>query len=171
MNWLLILLIATVPPTTPIPEGYVPLVDDTHRIVVAVPEQWNDVDTAPMLNDEGGTDIPRIVASPDIESFQMTFDTPGMAYLALPHTDDLLAVFDTYGLTAGCESIEVRDYDDPDFLGFIQIGLHCGPQDMTWNAVVANPVVQPEVPFTAMLQVQAVDPVWRRTVLLTFNVG
>ena len=33
--------------TAPIPAGYVPLVDDTDSIVIAVPEAWTDVDTAP----------------------------------------------------------------------------------------------------------------------------
>ncbi len=39
---------STAPLTTaPIPAGYVPLVDDTDSIVIAVPEAWTDVDTAP----------------------------------------------------------------------------------------------------------------------------
>lgn len=162
------LLVSTTPPTLPIPDDYAPLIDDTGTIVIAVPETWTEINTVPAVNDDQ-TERPFISASPDFESFQATFDTPGVIYTALPLTDDLLAVVDTYGLTSGCETIEVREYDDPDFLGYIQIGLECGSQLMTWNMVVANPIDPGAASYTVVVQVQSTDDTERQTILRTFN--
>jgi hypothetical protein len=150
--------------TTPIPEGYVPLVDDTNSIVIAVPEAWTDVDTAPK-NDADGTPRPYIAASPDL-ALSASFDTPGVLYAALPFTADPLVLIEQLGLLEGCETFEVKTYDDPVFVGAVQIGTNCGPNAMTWNMVVANPV---DESFTAVLRVQTADPAELRTILLTFN--
>ena len=55
------------------------------------------------------------------------------------------------------------------FVGVIQIGTDCGPDDLTWNMVVANPI--DGRPFTALLQIQAGDQARITSVLLTFNIG
>lgn len=161
---------STVPASTiPLPEGYVPVVDDTNTLVVAVPETWIDVSTAPWTG-EDGSQQPYVAASPDIESFRGTFDTPGVLYAAVPHTDDLLSVFTQYGLQSGCETMEAKTYDDPVFQGVIQIGTGCGDANLTWNMVVANPIAPTALPFTALLQLQSADPAEIENILLTFNV-
>jgi hypothetical protein len=155
----------TAPSTTaPIPEGYVPLVDDTNSIVLAVPEAWTDVDTAPKADAEG-VQRPYIAASPDLES-SASFDTPGVLYAALPFTADPLVLIEQLGLREGCETLEVKTYDDPVFVGAVQIGTNCGPNAMTWNMVVANPV---DESFTAVVRVSTANPDELRTILLTFN--
>ena len=121
----LALLVATVPPTLPIPDGYVPIIDGTHSIVVAVPEGWGEVRVEPLIL-EDGSEAPYIVASPNVMRFYTSFAVPGMDYAALPYEINPLVYLDMFGLTVGCETIEVREYDDPDFVGVIQIGLHCG---------------------------------------------
>jgi hypothetical protein len=162
-------LVASVPPPgLPLPEGYATLVDDTATIVVAAPDGWTDIDTTPGVNEDESA-RPYIAASPDIESFKTSFATPGLVYAALPRTDDLLAVFETYGLQSGCVTIEARTYDDPVFLGVIQIGTSCGELAMTWSMVVANPIVSVGEPVTVLLQVQSADPSEIETVLRTFN--
>jgi hypothetical protein len=164
----------TVPsgPTTtiPIPEGYVPLVDDSHTIAVAVPPSWQDVNTTAFIPEEGtaAEGQPSIVASPDIQKFYTSFDVPGLSYFAVPYTADPLTIMDQYGLTSGCTSIAFKEYDDPVFVGVVQVGSDCGPQHMTWNMVVANPA---DHAFTAVLQVQTADPAELEVVLRTFNVA
>ena len=154
---------STAPLTTaPIPAGYVPLVDDTDSIVIAVPEAWTDVDTAP----KGATQRPYIAASPDLESFLTSFDTPGVQYAAFPFTADPLSLIAQFGLREGCEMLEVKTYDDQFFVGAVQIGTNCGPNAMTWNMVVANPA---DESFTALLQVKTANAEELRTILLTFN--
>jgi hypothetical protein len=148
--------------TAPIPDGYVPLVDDTDSIVIAVPEAWTDVDTAP----KGATQRPYIAASPDLESFLITFDTPGVQYAAFPFTADPLSLIAQFGLREGCEMLEVKTYDDQFFVGAVQSGTNCGPNAMTWNMVVANPA---DESFTALLQVKTANAEELRTILLTFN--
>jgi hypothetical protein len=165
----LAMAVLSVPPSsepTPIPEGYTVLVDDTGLIAVAVPETWTEVDTAPAANDDG-TPRPSIAASPNIQSFLTTFDTPGVWYAAFPFAPDPLVLIDSNGLNRGCETIEVKEYSDPVFVGVVQVGTNCGPQAMTWNMVVASP---PNDAFTAVVQVQTTSAEELETVRLTFNV-
>lgn len=165
----------TVPsgPTTtiPIPEGYTPLIDDSHTIVIAVPGAWQDVSTAPLISEEGTVPAdggqPSIVASPDIQKFYTSFDVPGVSFFAVPYEADPLGLIGAYGLTAGCATIEVKEYDDPYFDGYVQIGTDCGSLHMTWNMVAANPVGSQA--FTVIVQVQTTDPAELEVVLRTFN--
>jgi hypothetical protein len=156
---------AAPPPTVPIPEGYVPLIDDTRTIVVAVPETWTEIDTAPVVTADGSL-RPYIAASPDIESFLGTFDTPGVAYAWFPFTTDLGALVDAYGLQTGCETLELNFYDDPVFVGVVQVGSNCGPGGMAWNLVVASPS---DDSFTAVVQMQTASLEELQTLRLTFN--
>jgi hypothetical protein len=160
----------TVPaePTTtgvPIPSGFAPLVDDTGLLLVAVPDAWGDIDTVPAQN-EDGTARPYIAASPDLQKFFTTFDEPGLLYLALPYAEDPTALLGQYGLTSGCASMDVREYDDPVFVGVVQVGTGCGPNNMQWNMIVASPA---DHSFTAVLQVQTADQNELDIVRLTFN--
>lgn len=167
---------ASVPPSSPpasdnapsLPEGYVPLVDDTGLIQVAVPETWTDTDTAPATN-EDGIMVPSIAASTDLRSFTETFEDSGVRYLAVPYESDPQVVIDKLGLSAGCETIEIEPYTDFVFSGLLQIGTNCGANGGTWNMVVASP---PDQAFTAVVQVQAASPADEEAVeivLLTFN--
>jgi hypothetical protein len=163
--------VPTGPTTTiPIPPGYTPLIDDSHTIVIAVPDIWTDRNTAPFIPEEGTVDEgrPSIVASPNIEMFYTTFDMAGVAFFTVPYAEDPLTYVGPYGLTAGCATIEVKEYDDPVFVGVVQVGTDCGPQHMVWNMVVASPA---DHAFTAILQVQTANATDLETVLRTFNVA
>lgn len=163
----------TVAPTTTgvpatIPEDFVLLVDSTQAIVVAAPTEWTETNIGPVTL-EDGSEVPYIVASTAIETFQTSFDAPGVQYIALPRTTDLLSLVNAFGPREGCATLEVKEYSDPVFEGVIQIGTECGPDLLTWNMVVANPI--DGRPFTALLQIQAADAARIQSVLLTFNIG
>jgi hypothetical protein len=165
----LALAVLSVPPSSepkPIPEGYTVLVDDTGLIAVAVPNAWTQVATAPVPNADG-TPRAYIAAAPNLVSFLGTFADPGMQYTAFPFAPDPLVLLEQYGLRSGCESLEVREYEDPVFTGAIQIGTDCGPQEMMWRMVAANPESEA---FTAVVQVQTTVEEEAENILLTFNV-
>jgi hypothetical protein len=165
----LALAVLSVPPSSepkPIPEGYTVLIDDTGLIAAAVPNAWTQVATAPVPN-EDGTPRAYIAAAPDLVSFLGTFEDPGMQYTAFPFAPDPLVLLEQYGLRSGCESLEVRTYEDPVFTGAIQIGTGCGSQAMTWRMVAANPENEA---FTAVVQIQTTDEEEADNILLTFNI-
>lgn len=163
--------IDTVPPVAgeTVPKDYVQLVDDTGILTVAVPDTWTDVDTAPGTNDDGSP-RPWISAAPDFEQFQETFDVPGVLYTAFPYEADPQVLIDEYGLTQGCESIDVEPYDDGAFTGLVQVGTSCGTNgDATWNMIAASPA---DSSFTALVQLQAATAADQEafdTVLRTFS--
>ena len=159
-------LVGSVPPSSePIPDGYVPIVDATDMIVVAAPETWTEIDVS-LAPTEGAGEVPRIAASPDLMSFYTSFDTPGLLYVAYPYTINPLDYVDHFGEKMGCASMEVKEYEDPIFIGVIQIGTDCGPQHMIWNMIVASPA---DESFTAVVQVQSTVDLERQTVVRTFN--
>ena len=132
------------------------LVDDTGLIAIEVPTTWTDVDTAPAANPDGSA-RPYIAASPDRAAFFASFDVPGVALTAIPRTDDLPAVIDAGGLTAGCTSIRVEPIVDPDWQGVIQIGEQCGAAATGfWAMAVANDA-SGAFPYTLALQAQAAN--------------
>ena len=158
---------ASAPPSPdPIPAGFTQLFDDTGTIVVAVPNTWSDIETAPSVN-EDGSPRPSIVASPDITSFLETFDTPGVIYAAFPFEVDPMTLVGLYGIVGGCQTLEVTTYVDAVFNGVVQVGSNCGASGMTWTMVVASPADQS---FTALLQLlTAPDDLAMTTALSTFN--
>ena len=81
-----------------------------------------DVRRAPVAT---GT-APHIAASPNVQSFVDTFDTPGVRYIAFPYTADPSSLIAQYGLQAGCDSIGVQPYEDGGFVGVVQVGTGCG---------------------------------------------
>jgi hypothetical protein len=154
---------ATAPPT--IPDGYVRLVDDTGTITVVVPESWTDVDTVP-ISDAAGV-IPYITASPDYDSFQQTYGTPGVVFAALPYRDDVRSVIDEFGLTTGCEKIRLEPYDDGVFVGLAQVGTTCGTAGTATGVLLAaNPADQA---FTAGVQIQAASEADEEAVLMVLE--
>ncbi|CAN5771276.1 hypothetical protein BH24ACT5_BH24ACT5_07750 [soil metagenome] len=174
---------ASAPPTTPpaaptgappadetgLPPGYQRLVDDTGALQVDVPATWIDIDTAPGSLDDG-TVIPWIEAAPDRQSFEDTFDTPGVLYVAYPYTADPQELIDEYGLTGGCSDLGVEPYDDGVFAGLVQVGSTCGSAGTaSWNMVSASPADQS---MTVMVQVHTAsvaDQDAFDTVLDSFN--
>ena len=111
---------STAPPTTaPIPEGYVPLVDDTDSIVIAVPEAWTDVDTAP----KGATQRPYIAASPNLESFLASLTHPACSTPPSRSPPTRCPLSRTVRTPARVRLFfEVKTYDDQFFVGAVQIG-------------------------------------------------
>ena len=138
-----------------LPDGWTTLIDDTNIITVSVPNTWTDIDTTPRANDDG-TVMPSIVAATNIQSFNDTFDEPGVLYRAISYDADQQALMDLYGLTRGCRFKNVEPYDDGAFVGLHGTWSDCGPQfDPEWHQVVASPANQS---FTVVVQIQITGP-------------
>jgi hypothetical protein len=144
------------------------LTDDTNRISIMVPPTWTDIQTGSV--DVGGTPAPHISASPNVQSFIDTFDTPGVRYVAFPYAADPNTLVAQYGLQTGCASIMTQPYDAIGFVGVVQVGTGCGPGGQaTWNMVAAS---LPDQSCTAVVQIQtasAADQLDVDAVLSTFG--
>jgi hypothetical protein len=126
--------------------------DDTGVLVVDVPTSWSDVQTDPVVDDDGVT-YPQILAAPDADVFLKGYQTPGMSFAVDTSggttVDAWLARSDLSGDGA---TDGVDDYDDGLYRGKVQLWYDCGPS----NAQVAVVAAQPhDEAFTMRVVVQA----------------
>jgi serine protease Do len=150
--------------------NYVTLVDDSNTITVNVPDAWVDVSGAPIdLGD--GTQSPAIVASTDIASFNSTWSTPGMQFiasasLASATAEDLLNQLSP----SDCTSTGRDVYDDGYFTGAYEIFENCGGTATQWVQVAAHPADQSYGVIVAVQVVSDADLEALDVILQTFNV-
>lgn len=121
--------------------GYVSLVDDTGQISIDVPTEWSDVDTSPLVLDDG-TELPFIIASPSIQGFNDTYDTPGLFYGVLTQpTGDVSGTLASFAPTdTTCVDGGVTPYEDAVFTGEYQIWTGCGGSESIGVVLVASPI-------------------------------
>ena len=151
--------------------GYQTLVDDTGQITVDVPNEWSDINTAPLVLDDGSQN-PFIKASTDIATFDSSWDAPGLFYAALTYTADIAGTIALVAPAADqCTTDNgVTDYDDGVFTGQYQYWSGCGTSDAGYVALVANPG---DASYTAVIAVQILtDADWEALdqAFNTFNV-
>jgi hypothetical protein len=126
--------------------------DDIGVLVVDVPTSWSDVETDPVVDNEGAT-YPQILAAPDAEVFLKGYLTPGMSLAVDPSgatgVDEWLSRSD---LSADGVTDGVDEYDDGVYRGKAQVWYDCGVS----NAQVAVVAAQPhDQAFTVRVVVQA----------------
>jgi hypothetical protein len=137
-----------------LPPGFGPLVDDTNRITVSVPDTWTDIDTAPRTVD--GALVPTINAATDLQVWDAAFDAPGVLYAAFPFIADPQTLLDRYGLSSGCAANTVVPYSDGVFTGSWGQWTQCGATGQAeWHLIVASPADQE---FTALVITQLTGP-------------
>lgn len=149
------LAITTTPPGSPgAPVGWQTLVDDTGLLTVSAPAEWTDVNTTPAANEDGSA-RPIIEASPNLEQFYASFDTPGVTFLAIPATTDLAGVLATFDVGGTCTGETTEPFDNGVLVGTIHHRTGCGAQ-AEFVDVAANSALNPAV--TLLLQVGIVTP-------------
>lgn len=132
--------------------GYTSITDDTGQLSVDVPNEWNDVDTAPITLDNG-TELPWIAAAPSLDGFYSSYTTPGLVFSATTAlgVDEALA---TFAPSEGeCTDLGVQPYEDAAYAGSFQIFEACGGTDTVLITIAAQP---PDQSFTALVQMQLV---------------
>jgi serine protease Do len=130
--------------------GYMSITDDTGSLIVEVPNEWTDIDTAPF--DLEGEAIPYIGAAPDLQSMFDTYDTSGMEFALFGPVDDLFATVDIFAPEEGdCIDIGYYDYSDPVFTGQYHAWDDCGGVGTVYVSLAAVP---DDGSYTAVMLVQ-----------------
>ena len=119
-------------------DSYQTIVDDTGVLTVDVPTAWTSIDTAPITLDDGSL-LGQITASPDIESYTNTWDTPGLFYSSVQDADILTALA-TFAPGSACTDAGQTEYQDAVFLGTYQVWTNCGGTDTVYVVLAAAPV-------------------------------
>ncbi|WP_224447650.1 S1C family serine protease [Haloprofundus salilacus] len=128
--------------------GYEDIVDATGAIAVTVPTEWADRDLRPL---EVG---PSITASTDVQSFNQTFDVPGVFFVASSGLGTDPAGILQQLAVQGCTSEQPQSYDDGYYTGLSQIQRSCGGGE----TVLANiGATSPDDSYGVGVQVQIVE--------------
>ena len=146
----------TVPgPTVPgvVPPGFVQLVDDTQSIMMVVPATWTDVDTTPLVSDDGTTQTPSIIAATNIADWESTFSAPGARLVRFPFVADAPALIADIGLPAGTCPVEaVEPFTNGVYTGHIGRWASCGTTGQAeYDVIVASPADQ-SVSYVLLVQ-------------------
>lgn len=137
---------------------FVSVTDDTGKLAVEVPAEWNDISGAETdLGD--GLLAPSILASPDIAAFN-TYDQPGAQLLLLEDVGDPNAGIEP-GLDAGAETFATdcttsegrSDYDDGLYVGKFDTYSGCGASGSSFFVLA---VTEPGTEFLIIVAVNAV---------------
>ena len=117
------------------------IVDDLGVITVDVPVEWGDVDSAPIVLDDGSQQ-PWIAASPSLDTLYSSYSVPGLIMTALAEIPaaDIPASIAQFAPSAGECAVDdgLSDYDDGAFGGQYQLWSQCGGADAAFVVLIAN---------------------------------
>ena len=136
------------------------------------PNEWTDIDTAPLVLDDGTQD-PFIQASTDIASLRQLVGRarPVLRGAAAAADDIAGTIASSLPAADQCTTDNgVTDYDDGVFTGQYQYWSGCGTSDADYVVLVANPA---DASYTAVIAVQILsDADWEALdqAFDTFNV-
>ncbi len=132
-----------------------PVVDDMRTLTIEVPAAWSDVSTVPGTGTDNSS-YPQIIASPNVASFQSSFDTSGVLYIAQPfNTDTAAGLKAGFDFTGQCTDGGTQPYADAYFTGTMQNWTACGGGQAKVVTVFANPMDQR---FSVLLLVGIATP-------------
>ncbi|MGI9601215.1 MAG: S1C family serine protease, partial [Acidimicrobiales bacterium] len=131
---------------------YVTVEDDTGTIRVDVPAEWTDTNGA-----ENPNFGPSIWAAPDLESFNTTWDSPGVKVETAQDrgASDIGASLNEIDFSQVCTNGGRTPYQDPLYIGEAQLWTDCGGTDAIYIVVAAVPAAST---FMVRVEIQAVEP-------------
>ncbi|USQ81159.1 S1C family serine protease [Ornithinimicrobium faecis] len=129
--------------------AYESVVDDTESILVEVPAEWTDRVTSPY----GEAGLPYIAAAADVDAFENTWSEPGLIYMGVDTTDDLVGLIDSMEFADGCTDDGLSDYSDGLYTGHYHQYSDCGGSG---NQIVVLAATPNDASFTALLIVQMI---------------
>lgn len=129
----------------------VEVTDDSGSVRVEVPVEWSDVDGRP-LQDFG----PSLYASPNLESFNNTFDTPGVIIEATSNRTaaDIETSLDEIDFSGSCTYVGREPYTDALYTGSLDFYSDCGGAG---TVIVVLAVTPEDGSYMARLLIQAVE--------------
>lgn len=140
---------------------YVTFDDPSGAISVEIPSAWSDISTGVWIRND--VEVPEshgMMASPDIESFHSTWNTPGVflgasRFLARVSSVDALLDESRHFFDSNCRYEFGGDYRDPVYTGKYNVWTNCGGQNATAVLVAFQP---PGKEFIGLLEFQLVSP-------------
>ncbi len=157
-------------------DDYLTVYDDNGVLELTIPASWTDVDGAPW-EDEAGNYLSSIWAAPSLDDFYETWNTPGVKFDAVAHTESVGGVQAYLDLVAEsiasqCSLVEADTYEDSVFSGLYELYGSCGGGDTSYLVLTAVPTDDPGA-LIVSLEVQLVsDEDWDalEEILASFNV-
>jgi serine protease Do len=132
--------------------SYETVTDDLNRIIMDVPVEWAERDTAPGALDDG-TPIPYIAAATSLDGFLNSYDASGVLFALLQPSVDLNADLASFAPPAGeCTDGGINDYSDAVFTGKYQVWDACAGTATSLVVLVAQPA---DASYTALILLQA----------------
>ncbi len=130
---------------------FVSVSDDSGAITVEVPAEWADTNGA--VNPEFG---PSIYASPNLQSFIDTWDTPGVIVEAsnTRTSAEIEAVLNEIDLSGDCVKDSREPYEDALYTGQVDLWTNCGGTGAVAFVLAVSP---PEGNYVIRLLIQAVE--------------
>jgi hypothetical protein len=128
--------------------------DDSGMIRVDVPVEWSDIDGSAYVFDDG-TEMAAVTVAADIDGFVGSYESPGVEVLAtdISVTDipTALAAFEQ----TECTSYGSQSYEDPAFVGEIELYAECLGTDTV--VVVLAAEYKPDPDRIAIVVAQVVE--------------
>jgi serine protease Do len=121
--------------------NYTFVTDNSGLLSVEIPTDWTEVDGSPWTTNEGDVVGLSVTASPNINSFNNSWNTPGVFFGASDEfnalaTDELLDFFD---FSLDCEYLGRDAYQDPVYTGVYDVWGSCGGTDSLVVTVSVEP--------------------------------
>lgn len=132
---------------------YVTLNDDSGALTMDVPAEWSDVNGSAWVRDD--VEIgPALSASPDLDGFTNTWDTPGVFFGV---SDQLTMTpeeyLDSLDFSDSCTFDSRSEYSDGVYTGFYDLWTNCGDNGSSFVVIAAKP---DDGSYMALVQVQVV---------------
>lgn len=147
---------ADLPPGVPYTE-YVTITDELDAITVDIPQAWDEIDVTPLLNDDGSISAATTVASPNLNDFLNTRNSPGVLFAAFSITgseySEEEALDDNYDYYVDCDYVGRFDYDDGLYAGLYDEFYQCGQSGASVFVISA---VSEDRSFGMLLLIQVV---------------
>lgn len=113
------------------------LIDDSGRLSLDVPTDWDERDTSTGMLD-GGAGAPHVAASPDLRRFLDGYDAAGLTVVVLPGADDLADALDSYRFDDDCTPSGEEPYVGAEMTGEYRVWGDCGGTGTDIVTVVAD---------------------------------
>ncbi len=160
--------VTTTEPDTAVYGEYMTISDDTGAISLEVPVEWGQVDGRP-FTDAQGRPVSDVRAASNLESFQNSWETPGVivsASSALAQTGNELTLIDELvePLSGQCTYDGRQPYADPAYTGQFDTYTECGGVGASYIVLGAVPpgreyVIRVQVQINGERDLEALDRV------------